>query len=245
MDNFLVSRPAKQRDLIYRPHGWTGERNFSNVARRSGRNPALNVMPQLARLKHGLQLLLGQGPALHLETFPAVEGILTDPCLIASEAVAPEFNPRYRDRVSHMVEARTETRREDAKCGTIWLLPKKAGHPMHVFLASWTFALPVDNPYVTAMSKNGAVGKMKLCVRPRRHASVRPRHPGMRVMIRIEEYGPLSQKFIACAKRVLDRPIHSKPQFSFPTGDIDPFRTPRYFVKYRNDLNRAVRDRKA
>src|SRR5215469_17478256 len=174
-------------------------------------------MTQLPRLKHVLQRLIDQGPALDLETLLTVERILTDPCLIASDAVAPEFNPRYRDGVSHMVEACAETRGEDSKCITIWPLPKKSSHPMHIFLASWPFFFPVDNPYVTAMSENRAVGEMKLRVRACWHASARPRHPGMRVMVRVEEYGPLSQICIIFAKRVLNCPLHSKPQISFPT----------------------------
>src|SRR5215470_11040273 len=194
-------------------------------------------MTQLPRLKHVFHGLIDQGPALDLETLLTVDRILTDPCLIASDAVAPELNPRNRDRVSHMVEACAKTRREDSKCITIWPLPKKSSHPMHIFLASWPFFSPVDNPQVMAMSENRAVGEMKLCVRPCRYASVRPRHPGMRVMVRVEEYGPLRQKRIAFAKRVLHCPLHSEPQLSFPTRDINPFRVLHHFIKYRSNLN--------
>src|SRR5215472_6948822 len=129
-------------------------------------------MTQLPSVEEVLERLIDQRAALDLETLLTVERILTDPSLVASYPVAPEFNPRYRNRLSYMVDACAETRGEHSKCGTIWPLPKKASHSMHIFLASWTFFLPVDDPYVTTMGKNRAVGEMKLCVCSRRHARV-------------------------------------------------------------------------
>src|SRR5262245_37648295 len=121
-----------------------------------------------------------------------------------------------------MVEACTETRREDSECGTIWPLPEKTSHATHVCLTSRAFALPVYDAQVTAMSQNRAVRKMKFSVRSRGHAGVGPRHPGMGLTIRVEEQGPLGQEPVLFAKGVLNRPVHSKPELSFATGDIDP-----------------------
>jgi hypothetical protein len=56
-----------------------------------------------------------------------------------------------------MIDARMETRGEDSECATIRPPPKETCHPTHIRLASRTFRLPVDDPHVTAMSKNRTV----------------------------------------------------------------------------------------
>src|SRR5262249_37445849 len=89
-----------------------------------------------------------------------------------------------------------------------------------------TFRLPVNRSQVAPMGKNGPVRKMKLRVRPRGHAGIRPRHPGMGAAIRIAENRPLCEKFIGFADRILDCPLHSETSLPFPRRKLIWGRSP-------------------
>ena len=61
----------------------------------------------------------------------------------------------------------------------------------------------------------------------------------------VEEDSPLRQECIFRSKRVLYRPLHSVPEFSLSARDVDSVMAARYVAEYGNNLNWAVRDRKA
>ena len=90
------------------------------------------------------------------------------------------------------------------------------------------------------MDEHGAAGEMELGVWPGGYTGIGPRHPGVRITIRIEENRPLGQKLVALAEGILDGPVHSKPELSLSAGDIDSFPIARDDIHHRNDLNGAV-----